>query len=290
MDLLVSKLLHIGSNEMNKKSSIFLVIMLLIFFGSGLVGIMNQRRLEEKFYAKIPKDIQQIGIKSYNLFLKKDFDEVVNLFVDELDEEEFYPSFVEISNYLERLGEYKEYEYIGYQVSYSNGNETQTVTMQLDYSHTHVIFQFIAAKVNGSYKLMRTDFNKIQVSLKELNRFSLGDKGIVHYIVFLSWIIIFLFSVITASIAFGSDIKRRVLWSLFALCGAGVLSFTWTTAAWNFNLFKVGLPAAGFFRSWSYASFVLEMRLPIGAIVYWLIKHRLEKKEDTSVTMMKIGQ
>jgi len=122
------------------------------------------------------------------------------------------------------------------------------------------------------------------VSLKEYNKFTFEDKGISHYIIFLMSIIIFLFSVITASIAFGSKKKRRILWSLFALCGIGVFSLTWTTGDWGINPISIGLPVVGLSRSGSYASFVFNMRFPIGAILYWVIKHKEVEHADEFVT------
>lgn len=275
---------HNWREKMNKKSLVFLGIVIFIFLGVGLIGMMVQSSIEEAFYSRMPKEVEQIGIKSIDLYVEKDFDELVGIFVDELDEKKFYPSFVEITKFLNGLGEYKNHKYIGYYINNINGKETQKVTMQLDYGNKYLIYQYIVANVGGNYKLLRTDFNMTQVSLKEQNRFSFHDKGIVYYIVFLLSIIIFFFSVVTASIVFGSDKKRRILWSLFALCGVGSFSFVWATGAWSFTPISVGFPAAGFSRSGSYAPFLISMRIPIGAVLYWLIKHREVESKDTPET------
>jgi len=79
-------------------------------------------------------------------------------------------------------------------------------------------------------------------------------------------------------------IKRRILWSLFMLAGTyPVFSFNWTTQTWtmispminttdgaaHFELFSFKLLGAGFENYTPLQPAIIELAIPIGALLFW---------------------
>lgn len=79
-------------------------------------------------------------------------------------------------------------------------------------------------------------------------------------------------------------VKRRILWTLFILAGAyPVFSFNWTTQTWtmispmisttdgaaNFEFFGFKLLGAGFENYTPLQPAIIELAIPIGALLFW---------------------
>lgn len=267
---------------MNKRGIIFLVVVLVIFIGVSIVGFLIQRSIEEQFYKRIPDQVSEIGEYALNYYLERDYESVKKLFVDEINDIENPLDFmVEISDHICEIGELEDTEVVGYHINITNGIEVHSVVLELKFSEKYMLYTFIATEVGNEYRLYRTDFNELEDSLNVVSRFDFDNTGFMHYVVLFLCIVVFAFSVYTSAVSFSSNKKRKVLWSIFALSGIASFTFVWNSGEWNINLFSIYIPAATINRAGTFASFVFCIRFPLGAILYWLLKHN--KNEEVEV-------
>lgn len=271
----------------NKRGIIFLIVVLGIFVGGSIAVIFFQQNIEEQFYKKIPNEVSAIGNQALVNFLERDYQSTMKLFVDEANNKEnFLESLIKISNYISGLGKLEDSEIVGYQFNVNNGVRFDSVTLQLKFSEEYILYSFVATKEGTQYRLYRTNFNKIEGSLKEINKFDFNNTGLIHYVVLVLGVVFFVFSVYTAAVCFSSNKKRRVLWSIFALSGIAKFILVWNTGEWNISLLNINIPTFLISRAGSVASFVFSISFPLGAILYWAFKHN--KNEEVKSEELEV--
>lgn len=268
---------------MNRRGKIFLGVAIFLFVGITIIGLFALRNIEQSIYNMLPEEVEIYGMNMLDDITNRRYEETINSFVEELRDQPIADSQIEeMSVLFDETDEYVGRDIAGYQWRMVNGVTTHEVTYELEYKNGYVLYTFVLTDKEGELKAYSVNFNLTETSLKEQNGFNFDNRGIVHVIVLLLTVASLAFSIITASICFGSDKKNRILWSLFALSGVGALSFVWTTGLINFNLITIGIPTGGLGKSGVYAPFVLSMRFPLGAILYWLIKHKEVVEVETN--------
>jgi len=259
---------------MNKRGKIFLTIVLFLFLGMSIIGLIVQRSIEMKFYDAVPDEVTKLGMDLLEALEEKDHDFVISNFVDEFKEDsKAYKDVESLSDFLADVGDYIGKDIVGYHISNMNGVVYYKMTYEIEYINSYVRYSFILTDVEGGLKAHNINLNVSDISLKEYTRFTFKDKTVLHYLIFLLTIISLLFSLVTAAICFSTDKRKRVLWSLFCLTGVGVIAFVWSSGEMTFNLLSIGFPTGGFGKSGYYGPLVFSFRFPIGACLYWLIKH-----------------
>ena len=104
--------------------------------------------------------------------------------------------------------------------------------------------------------------------LADLNAFSLGGRGVVHYL----YLLLAVTSVVTCvGGAIFAGIKRMgILWVLFCLVGIGKATINWTTGGQAFNPASFQLLGAGYFRPGMVGPWFISWSLPLGTILMFL--------------------
>tara|TARA_R110002051_G_scaffold78487_1_gene142017 strand:+ start:118 stop:1014 length:897 start_codon:yes stop_codon:yes gene_type:complete len=116
-------------------------------------------------------------------------------------------------------------------------------------------------------------------------------KGWLHYLVFGLLILVPLFILFTA-VQCGRNkfVSRKWAWIPFILLGFWGLSFNWTTGAlqsaffhnadgmFYFELIKLNLLGAGITTRGIFQPWIIEIGIPIGAVLYWVWPARAARK------------
>ncbi|GGF06876.1 hypothetical protein GCM10011611_10460 [Aliidongia dinghuensis] len=88
-----------------------------------------------------------------------------------------------------------------------------------------------------------------------------------------------LFIVITAIICTLTTMRRRKwLWLLFILFGIGQLSLNWTNGSLYVTPTFVQLLGAGWSQSGLYGPIMLHFSVPLGAIIFVVLRRRLDRR------------
>jgi hypothetical protein len=103
-------------------------------------------------------------------------------------------------------------------------------------------------------------------SVESTNDFR-NNMSLVKLVVLLAAVGLGLFSVATALLVVRTPMRRRWLWALVALFGAGSFSMSWTNGAIKADLLSIRFLSAGIQRIGLAGPWIISAAFPIGAIV-----------------------
>lgn len=164
---------------------------------------------------------------------------------------------------------------MGYQSNTTPKNTRTNVSFQYKYGQEFLAITIrLAHKQEGEYELVGFNVRRLQGDLRKKHAFSLADAGLVHFLVLTGAILVPLFMLLTALIAYKlSGLEWRWAWILFIVVGFGRISFNWTTGAIDFNPFSFQILGTGFFTSGPYSPWLFHVAFPVGAVLFWLLKY-----------------
>jgi hypothetical protein len=155
-----------------------------------------------------------------------------------------------------------------------------TLTYQLQFRDTWVVVSIqIQTDATGPH-VESASFQPVPDSLRVLNRFTLQNKSLIHYLFLAACILIPVFIIATIVVCVRSRVRRRWLWIIFILVAFGQFQLNWTTGEWGFRLISFLLLGAAFSRHSSYAPLMLSVGFPLGAVIFLLCQHRLRRKDE----------
>lgn len=154
--------------------------------------------------------------------------------------------------------------------TFTNGDVTNyNLTFEYEYTNSWLLTNVQMVRSGSQLVVTGLHIQPEQTSLKELNRFSLSEKGFLHYVFLVLAVAIPLFVVYVLRLCYKTPgIKRKWLWYVFIAVGMIQFSLNWTTGATGVQPLSVLLLGASFLSSGPFAPVVLSFALPIGAISF----------------------
>jgi len=121
-----------------------------------------------------------------------------------------------------------------------------------------------------------TGFNSVirEDSANTLYNFSLSDKSIEHYFIFVLFIIILCFIILTFLLSFRVKVKRIWLWRIAIFVGICQFSFNWSTSELDFALIRIQLFSTAMFKSGNIAPWHISLSIPFFALVFWILNYK----------------
>ncbi|MFN4291034.1 MAG: hypothetical protein ACK4E7_09180 [Permianibacter sp.] len=163
---------------------------------------------------------------------------------------------------------------VGYHALSQDGVEFVNVTFEREYPGQWLLANVATKTEAGRRTIVGLNVQPNAQSLRELNRFTLTDKSLSHYLILSAAIVAFLFTTYTLYRAARTPIpKRKWLWLLFVACGFGQVAIQWTSGAVAVSLLSVQLFSAGATAP-LYGPWLISCSLPLGAIAFWWRRKR----------------
>jgi hypothetical protein len=122
--------------------------------------------------------------------------------------------------------------------------------------------------------------DRLDRSLEVANAFTLRGKGGGHYLMLALMLVCVGTAISVALLALRTPMRRRWLWALFALVGAGTLVFNWTTGQVGFSLLNLQFFNGGAVRGGPAAPWILSAAFPVGALLTW---RRIQLARETVI-------
>lgn len=114
--------------------------------------------------------------------------------------------------------------------------------------------------------------NELSDSLENINRFTLGGRGVSQYATIMLLVIAMLFTLYALVACIRTRIaKRKWLWIIFILVGFGKLSVNWTTGHLGYMPATIQLFSASAI-SQLYGPWIISVSFPLGAV--WFLMRR----------------
>ncbi len=246
----------------------------LVVIGLLLAGC-DQKALLQKF---VPKDDDAFARRFLDAVRAGDYSVADQMLDASLRGEKSASGFHDLNGVLAH-GEPISVEVIGSNVFTNASTQGTTRTTNLSYQ-IHFPDSWAAGNVvvghpSGAMSVLGSHFQPIPDSLESLNRFTFAGKSFVHYLVFAACIAVPAFILVTLVVCIRSRIRRKWLWIIFILLGFVQFRFDWSSGQFAVQLISFALFGASFFRTSPYAPWILGFAIPVGAILFLLLRRRL---------------
>jgi len=158
------------------------------------------------------------------------------------------------------------------------GNQWQgNFTYEYQFSSGWAVANAVVEKVDGELFIVGVNVHRTEFSLAEASRFSLLNKSLLQYVFLFAFVMAPIFSLLMLYICFRTPrLKFKWLWAIFILIGFGAMRMNWATGDVVFHPLFVQVLSASMVTTGPVAPWILSVSLPIGAIIFGLMRHRLQ--------------
>jgi len=155
-----------------------------------------------------------------------------------------------------------------------------SLTYQLQFRNAWVIAAIVVGSSGSDRHISSVNLQPLPTSLEFVNRFSVENKTPIHLLFLVACIGVPLLIVVTLVVCLFSHVRRRWLWVIFILFGFTQFQLNWTTGQTAFRPIAISLLGASFFRAGLYAPIVFSFGIPLGAILFLLLRRWLLIKDE----------
>ena len=242
-----------------------------------MLGGCDHKAWFEKF---IPKEDAEFSKNYLALFQARDFDAIEARMDPSLKSAELRPKLEQIAaffpsekpNDIQTVGAH----------TFASADTTQIdLTFQYTYPRKWLLASVVLQKKGGDTAVTGVNVQPLQDSLENINRFTFEGKGVTHFAIFASAIIVPLFIVAATILCIKTPIpKRKWLWMLFVLFGFAQATLNWSDGNLDINPLSFQILGAGFWKASPYGPLLVSVSVPVGAIVFllrrkkWLVQAR----------------
>jgi hypothetical protein len=175
----------------------------------------------------------------------------------------------------------KSLKIVGSHIMHTPHSRTANITFEYQFPGKWLLINVATQKKNGVLTIVGFNVNPMPDSLEHINRFTLTGKGVIHYVALLLIIFAPLLTLYALVLCIKARLaKKKWLWIIFIVLGIGKFGVNWTTGQWFVTPLAVQFFSAGAFAP-AYGPWTLSVSLPLGAIIFLILRRRLKTKELT---------
>ena len=153
------------------------------------------------------------------------------------------------------------------------------VTLEYEFSNKWVMVQMVVHSQNGNSVITSFSVTPEAESLEAANRFTLSGKTSQEYLILGAAIGSIGFMLYTLVLCIRTPMqKRKWLWIILVLLGAGRFGVDWTTGQPFHNVFWISILPAGI-GAQLYGAWMLYVSLPLGALIFLVSRSHIKKPE-----------
>lgn len=162
-------------------------------------------------------------------------------------------------------------EVMGYSVNQVNGVRHRNLTYQVRLAGGAYVAANIASRtVDGRHVIEGANVNAVRGDLRQINAFGVSGKSPLHHLFLALAILLPLFTLGTAVLAYRTNPGQRWRWVLLSIAAVGQWTLNWTTGETRFNLVSLQLFGAGMMRPSPFLPWLLSVSFPVGALWVWI--------------------
>lgn len=267
----------------SKKSALLLILLIYPFF---FIGCDYKERLKNQLKKIVPEETNKFARTYIDILRKGDIEKAEELLDPQVVNSRTQSDVQQCFDYLNK-GEPIAIELVGVNIRRINGIKRYYLSYQLQFQNTLLLANFTVAEMSGKNRILSYRVSTLSKSLEEINAFTFSGKSFRPYIVLLVAAGTPIFIIYTIVLCVRTKMKRKWLWIIFMLFGVGSYSLHWTSGNMVFQPFTIMLFSAGFSKSGFYGPWIFTISVPIGALVFILMRRKIKKSEsvDVSVTL-----
>jgi len=166
---------------------------------------------------------------------------------------------------------------VGSNISQSPELYQSNITFEYQFPNKWLLANVARQKKDGVTTIIGLNVTPISDSLENLNKFTLSGKSPLHYAVLFAVVLVPLFTLFVLVLCIRTRMKRRKwLWIILIILGFGKFTINWTTGQWSITPLAIQLFGASTYSP-PYGAWVLSASLPLGAILFLLVRKMLSE-------------
>ena len=265
--------------------ALFLIRLRLVgvaFCALFFAGCLDEKEMIRKF---TPRDDDQFARQFVELIRQARYDEAAPMLEPAVAEKAGADGLTQLHRIVDH-GDPIGVELIGVNTGFfkpwdnSGSSRQANLVYQIQFPDAWVVATIVVRSNAQGRQIVSAFFQPVRDNLQELNRFTLSNKSPRHYVFLAGVILVPLFIIFAVIVCIRSRVRRRWLWIPFILIGFGQVRLDWTTGQWDVQPLSFSLLGAGGMRASSYAALVLTVSIPLGAIVFLILRRRLRGKDE----------
>lgn len=282
---------------MRKCVSILIAIILWLTIlptaGAQISAVRTVPETALEFNESVLLDILKRDIEAV---LEKALPEVQNIENVESELEKYMgylPDYEEGKQYIpfdtevRRTEDVKLFEYI-----YRTRYELTELNIKEQKKNAWAVIDIYSQDTQEGLKFRHYGFRTVPHQPTEVGKFEIKNKSIKHYIflcLLIAMPIFIIFTIVT--IIRNKHMTKKWLWAVFSAFGFWGVNFNWITgkisaefitittsaegaSSWHLKLVSIKVLAASVVKTAQYSPFIVTIAFPLGAILYWVFKHR----------------
>ncbi len=252
--------------------TVFLIIVLVTTQGCG------QNVLSEKL---IPKAEVAFAKHYFSLFQNEDYETLTASIDTNLKNADLRKKLKEIAAFFPKEPP-KKIDVVGSNTFKMADKSRFNLAFQYEFSESWLIANIFLERIgDGELVVKGVNVRPLPDSLQHINRFTLKDKSIAHYVFLVITAFIALFIVVTFVFCLRTPIKKRKwLWAIIVLFGIGQCTINWTSGAISYHLLSLNLFGTAVFYGNAFSPVMVKMTLPLGAIIFWIKRRSFYRNRD----------
>ncbi|EGJ49153.1 hypothetical protein [Desulfocurvibacter africanus] len=217
----------------------------------------------------------------FEMFREKNFEEIVKPLNSNLIVEDLHSQLAQMAQFFPADDPMK-VEVVDWAITYKDGNKQVGITLQYEFKTSWLLanINFERAK-DDSFIVNGVHVRPAQGSLAEIYKTKVYQNNSIYYALLPIYVAIPIFIIVTVIYCLRAPIKKRKwLWAIFVLVGFGQVSINLHSGLVNINPLSVYLFGVGFMSPTKYGPWILIMTMPLGAIMFWVRRAALIKRND----------
>ena len=165
----------------------------------------------------------------------------------------------------------------------AEGTHQSNLTYEIQFQQAWLLATFVISSTKEGPRIYSGNLQPLPDSLRVLNRFTLRNKSLIHYLFLTAVAGVLILILVALVLCVRSKVRRRWLWMIFILVGLGKFSLNWSTGQWEVAPVSILLFGAAYMRASSYAPVIVSVGMPVGAIVFLLLRRRLQRRASSEL-------
>ncbi len=253
---------------------------IFMFFSSFMIIGCSQQSMIDKI---APAEDKDRAIFYINLLKQKRIDEINDKIDKSIKNKDTKSSLLYMANLIPNESE-KSLKVVGANISPGYAN----ISFEYEFANRWLLINVATKKTKDDFSIIGIGVNQIDNSLEVINKFTLLGKTFIHYALLFLAVIFPALTIYSLFVCAKSKIVKKWKWILFILFGFSQLSINWTTGQLYYKLLSLQVFSGSVFSS-PYGPVFVSISLPIGAVLFLILKNRIIAKQAANNSFQADG-
>lgn len=273
---------------------LYAMAILLVLMCSAVMAVAQTSSVTQ-----VPQEAVEFNEALLHDMLKRDVEAVLEKSLDEVKAiDDIEATLSKSMAYLPKYDAGKSYKLLASEVRKSTNIEPVEYIYKTQYELTDLnlpdeltdewaLMDIYSQETSEGLRFRHISFNPSSIQPSTIGDFGFTNKSIIHYLFLILLVAVPLFIIGTIfAIIRNKHLTKKWLWGLFASVGLWGFNLNWITGnittefveitenSFQLKVISFQFFGAGIVKAATYSPYIITIAFPVGAILYWVLKHK----------------